>query len=132
MRRRGGRGRQGEHACMSASDPGALSAGDISCRRRKPVTDSRVALQELPILVVELAPDSVGVDLQVVQFSTVAGTPDALQDHPAGADLSGVAGEVGEEVELFGREVEGTAIEGGLPVDEVEMQGAPGGGGRGG
>src|SRR5258708_25911479 len=101
---------------MSASDPGALSARDISCRRRKPVTDSRVALQELPILVVELAPDSVGVDLQVVQFSTVAGTPDALQDHPAGADLSGVAGEVGEESEPLWRWVEGAAIEGGRPV----------------
>src|SRR5258708_29480586 len=100
---------------MSASDPGALSAGDISCRRRQPVTDSRVALQELPILVVELAPDSVGVDLQVVQFSTVAGTPDALQDHPAGADLSGVAGAGGGGVEVFGGGGGGAGIESGPP-----------------
>src|SRR5258708_15922539 len=83
---------------MSASDLRPLSAGDINCRRRKPVADSRVALQELAVLVVELAADSVGVDLQVVQFPVVTGTPDVLQDHPAGADLSGVAGTAGTQV----------------------------------
>src|ERR1700730_10507727 len=91
--------------------------------RGEPVADGGVALQELPVLVAELAPDAVGVDLQVVVFAAVTGTPDVLQDHPAGADLSRVPSEVGKEVEFFGREVEGTAVEGGLAVDEVEMQG---------
>src|SRR5262245_59958501 len=65
--------------------------------RGQPVADGRVALEELPLLVVELAPDAVGVHLEVVQLPAVGTTPDVLEDHPAGADLAGVMSEVGEE-----------------------------------
>jgi hypothetical protein len=44
-----------------------------AARRDQPAADRWVALQELPVLVVQLAPIPVGVDLQVVQFSAVAG-----------------------------------------------------------
>ena len=83
----------------------------VSVGGGEPVPDGRVALQEPPLLVVELAPDPVGVDLEVVQFAGVGGTLDVLEDHPAGADFSRVPGEVGEEVEFSGRQVEGTAAE---------------------
>src|SRR5580700_11964076 len=96
----------------------------VSVGRGESVPDGRVALQELPLLVVEFAPDPVGVDLEVVQFAGVGGTPDVLEDHPAGADFSGVPGEEGEEVKLSGGEVERSAVKGGLAVYEVEMQGA--------
>jgi hypothetical protein len=42
----------------------------------------------------------VGVDLQIVQFGAIARTPDVLQDHPAGADLSGVPGEESQKVKF--------------------------------
>src|SRR5580693_10388586 len=88
------------------------------------ISHRRVTLQEVSLLVVEFAPDPVGVDLEVVQFAGVAGTPDVLQDHPAGADFSGVPGEESEEVKFPGREVERPAVKGSLAVHEVEMQGA--------
>jgi len=45
-----------------------------------------------------------------------------LEDHPPGADPPDVVGEVGQEVELLGGEVERLAVEGGLVVDEVEPE----------
>ena len=89
-------GQRGRRWPAGAAAPGSAAFA----RRRQPVADRRVALQEQPALVAELAPDPVGIDLQVVDLVPVAGAPDVFQDHPAGADLARVAGEVGQEVEL--------------------------------
>ena len=53
----------------------------------------------------EFLADTVCVDLEVVMFVDVPRSPDTLEDHSACADLPDVAGEVGQKVELFGREV---------------------------
>ena len=59
-----------------------------------------------------------------MEFLFVARPPDVLQDHSAGTDFANVVGEVGEELELLGREIEGVAVEGGLVMHEVEVKGS--------
>src|SRR5215470_331024 len=88
----------------------------------EPVADRWVALQQFSSFIAELPPYPVRVHLEVVQFLDVAGTPHVLEDHPPGADLAGVAGEVGEEAELSGGEIQGAAAPGCLAVHEVEVQ----------
>ena len=81
------------------------------------VADGGVALQQFPAFIAEPAADPSCVRLEVVQFLDVAGFPDVLEDHPAGANLPGVAGEVAKEVEFSGGEVQGSAAQGRLIVD---------------
>jgi len=81
------------------------------------VADGGVALQQFPAFIAELAADPSCVHPEVVPFLDVAGSPDVLEDHPAGANLAGVAGEVAEEVEFSGGEIQGSAAQGRLAVD---------------
>src|ERR1019366_6652734 len=90
---------------------GAGAARPSVVRRHQPVADGRVALQEPPASVGQLLPQPVGVHLEIVQLLLVTGPPHAFQNHPAGADLADVAGQVGEEVELLRREIERLAAE---------------------
>jgi hypothetical protein len=81
-----------------------------------------VALEERAALVAQFPADAVGVHLEVLEFAAVAGAPYVLEDHPPGADLAGVAGEVGEQLELPRVRSTGAAVERGLVAEEVEAE----------
>jgi hypothetical protein len=46
-----------------------------------------------------------------------------FEDHAVGADLAGVPGQVGQEGELPGGEVEGASVHAALVMDQVQRQG---------
>jgi hypothetical protein len=73
--------------------PAEPSAGGLSAPavHGQAVTDGRVALKKLPVIVAEFAPNPVGLHLEVFQLVLVAVTPGVLQDHAPGADLYGMA-----------------------------------------
>src|ERR1700722_11929879 len=137
----GGGGLRATHS-LKYQPPSVFLSSELSCTAARPVlarglalvsraagpgqaiSHRRITLQEVSLLVAELPPDPVGVDRQVLQFAGVARTPDVLQDHPAGTDLSGIAGQEGKEVEFPGREVDRPAAVDGFAVDQIQVQGA--------
>src|SRR5579875_3244507 len=89
---------------------------------REAVADAGGCAQQ-PAGLAQLLAQAVNVDAQVLRLGPVRVTPHLPEDHLVRARLAGMACKVRQELELLCRELDYLAVQRGLEVGQVELQG---------